>query len=211
MTNLFTRVRYDTSELSLFDKTNTDSNKLLLDPSVKESNTACYAPAGPRNAQSELTRPFENGVLDLGAKVDIENRLMNRDKELSDHVGRSNKSYASNFGNVPPVCTGGKETATFENSRFTNPPYNYREIYTAPYALTPYLYVSPQEVHANNMNFMTPNRYGEATRYVVKQDKYGLSPKQFATLKPTVDYTDKYKGLLPLGGPVTPAYMVINK
>jgi hypothetical protein len=205
MSNLFTRVRYDTSEMSLFDKTNTDSNKLLLDPSVKESMTACYAPAGSRCAQSEMTRPYAEGMLNLGQKADIENRLMNRDKELNDHVGRTNKSYETNFGNVPNNCNV-KETLTFENSRFTNPIENYREMYTAPYALTPYLFVSPQTVHANNDKFMTPNRYGESARYMEKKDKYALSPKQFATLKPNADYTEKYKGLLPQSGPVTPAY-----
>lgn len=206
MSNLYTRVRYDANELSLFDKTNLDANKLLLDPSVKESQTACYAPAGSRCAQSEMTRPYMDGTLDRRMLTDIENRVMNRDRELSDHVGRTNKSYESNFGNTPNLCNV-KETLTFENSRFTNPVVNYREMYTAPYALTPYLFVSPQTVHANNDNFMTPNRYGESSRYVVKDPKYALSPKAFATIKPTTDYTELYSGLLPQkGASGAPAY-----
>jgi hypothetical protein len=196
MSNISTRVRYDVDQLSMFDKTNLDSNKILLDKSVKENMSACYANFGGRSAISEMTRPMENGDLNFGLKTDIESRLMNRNYELNNHKGRTNKDYETNNGVEPMMC-GMKETMSFENSRFTNPVVNYREIYTADYAFTPYLFVSPQEVTATNDKFMNPNRYGESSRYVNKEDKYNIKPKQFATISKPIDYNDLVKGLIP--------------
>jgi hypothetical protein len=196
MSNISTRVRYDQEELSLFDKTNTDSNVLLLDKSVKENNSACYAEAGARSALSEMRRPMNGNDLDLGLKVDIESRLMNRGYELNNHQGRTNKDFETNNGVEPGLC-GMRETLNFENSRYTNPVVDYREMYTANYAFTPYLFVSPQEVMAMNDRFMNPNRYGESSRYATKESKYDVKPKQFASLTPQQNYTDLVKGLLP--------------
>jgi hypothetical protein len=200
MSNISTRVRYDVDQLSMFDKTNLDSNKILLDKSVKENMSACYANFGGRSAISEMTRPMENGDLNFGLKTDIESRLMNRTYELNDNKGRTNKDYETNNGVEPMMC-GMKETMSFENSRFTNPVVNYREIYTADYAFTPYLFVSPQEVTATNDKFMNPNRYGESSRYVNKDDKYNIKPKQFATISKPIDYNDLVKGLIPNRAP----------
>ena len=196
MSNISTRVRYDQEELSMFDKTNLDSNKILLDKSVKENNSACYAAFGGRSAISEMKRPMDGVDLNFGLKVDIESRLMNRGYELNNHKGRTNKDYESNNGVDPGMC-GMQETISFENSRFTNPVVNYREMYTADYAFTPYLFISPQEVTVMNDKFMNPNRYGESSRYVNKQDKYDVKPKQFASLSKPVDYNDLVKGLIP--------------
>ncbi len=196
MSNISTRVRYDVDQLSMFDKTNLDSNKILLDKSVKENMSACYANFGGRSAISEMTRPMEGADLNFGLKTDIETRLMNRNYELNDNKGRTNKDYETNNGVEPMMC-GMKETMTFENSRFTNPVVNYREMYTVDYAFTPYLFVSPQEVTATNDKFMNPNRYGESSRYVNKEDKYDIKPKQFAKISKPVDYNDLVKGLIP--------------
>jgi hypothetical protein len=200
MSNISTRVRYDQEQLSLFDKTNTDSNVILLDKSVKESNSACYAQAGARSALSEMRRPMNGGDLDLGLKADIETRLQNRGYELNNDKGRTNKDYETNNGVDPGLC-GIKETVNFENSRYTNPVVDYREMYTANYAFTPYLYVSPQQVMAMNDRFMNPNRYGESSRYATKESKYDVKPKQFASLTPKNNYTDLVKGLLPNKAP----------
>ncbi len=196
MSNISTRVRYDKEELSMFDKTNVDSNKILLDRSVKENDAACYAVSGARSALSEMKRPMNGSELDLGLKADIESRLMNRGYELNNHQGRTNKDFETNNGVDPGLC-GVKETLVFEDSRYTNPVVDYREMYTADYAFTPYLFVSPQEVTAMNDRFMNPNRYGESSRYANKQDKYDVKPKQFATLSKSVDYNELVKGLLP--------------
>ncbi len=196
MSNISTRVRYDLEQLSMFDKTNTDSNKLLLDKSVKENSSACYANSGARSAVSEMKRPMNGTDLDLGLKVDIETRLQNRGYELNNDKGRTNKDFEKNNGTDPSLC-GVKETLSFEDSRFTNPIVNYREMYTADYAFTPYLFVNPQDVTSMNDRFMNPNRYGESSRYANKQDKYDVKPKQFAKLTPTVDYNELVKGLIP--------------
>ncbi len=196
MSNISTRVRYDADQLTMFDKTNTDSNKILLDKSVKENMTACYANFGGRSAISEMKRTMEGSELNLGLKADLESRLMNRGYELNNHQGRTNKDYETNNGIDPAVC-GMKETLSFENSRFTNPVVNYREMYTADYAFTPYLFVSPQDVMTMNDRFMNPNRYGESSRYATKEDKYDIKPKQFAKLNKEVNYNDLVKGLIP--------------
>ena len=196
MSNISTRVRYDVDQLSMFDKTNLDSNKILLDKSVKENMSACYANFGARSALSEMKRPMEGGDLNFGLKADIESRLMNRGYELNNNKGRTNKDYETNNGVEPMMC-GMKETMNFENSRFTAPVINYREMYTADYAFTPYLFVSPQEVTAMNNKFMDPNRYGESSRYVNKEDKYDIKPKQFAKISKSVDYNELVKGLIP--------------
>lgn len=196
MSNISTRVRYDKEELSLFDKANIDSNIILLDKSVKENNSACYAAAGARSALSEMKRPMNGTELDLGLKADIESRLMNRGYELNNDKGRTNKDFETNNGVDPSLC-GIKETLNFEDSRYTNPVVDYREKYTADYAFTPYLFVNPQDVTAMNDRFMNPNRYGESSRYATKQDKYDVKPKQFATLSKAVDYNQLVKGLIP--------------
>jgi hypothetical protein len=196
MSNISTRVRYDQEQLSMFDKTNTDSNKIVLDRSVKENNSACYALFGGRSALSEMKRPMAGVDLDLGLKADIETRLMNRNYELNNHKGRTNKDYESNNGIEPGLCDM-KETLSFENSRFTNPVVDYREMYTADYAFTPYLFVNPQDVTSMNDRFMNPNRYGESSRFVTKEDKYDIKPKQFATISKSVDYNELVKGLIP--------------
>jgi hypothetical protein len=196
MSNISTRVRYDNEQLTMFDKTNTDSNKIVLDKSVQENESACYANFGGRSAISEMKRTMEGSELNLGLKADLESRIMNRGYELNNHQGRTNKDYEENNGVDPGLC-GMKETMSFENSRFTNPVVNYREMYTADYAFTPYLFVSPQEVMTMNDRFMNPNRYGESARYVNKEDKYDLKPKQFATVSKKVDYNDLVKGLIP--------------
>ncbi len=196
MSNISTRVRYDQNQLTMFDKTNTDSNKIFLDKTVKENLSACYANAGGRSALSEMKRTMDGTDLDLGLKADLESRIMNRGYELNNHQGRTNKDYETNNGVEPGLCEM-KETLSFENSRFTNPVVNYREMYTADYAFTPYLFVSPQQVMTMNDRFMNPNRYGESSRYASKEDKYNIKPKAFATLTKPVEYNNLVKGLVP--------------
>lgn len=204
MSNLSTRVIYDANELSMFDKSNKDANLLIMDESVKENNNACYAPAGSRNAISQMTRPMVGTKLSFVNKVDIENRITNRGYELNNDSGRTNKDYMSNIGIVPSECNV-KETLTNEDSRFTNPVVNYREMYTAPYAFTPYLFVSPQAVTAENERMMNPSRYGESSRYSAKVAKYDLKPKQFSSINKPVDYKELYASVLPTYTKVAPA------
>ncbi len=196
MSNLSSRVKYDSNQLALFDKSNKDANVILLDPTVKENNEACYSPAGGINAKSQVSRPMEGSKLNLGQLADIENRLTNRGYELNNDVGRTNKDYSTNYGQEPKTCEGNDKVMN-ENSRYTNPIVDYREMYTAPYKFTPYLYVSPQQVTADNDDIMTPNRYGESSRYSAKLAKYSLKPKQFSSVNKPTDYNELVKGLLP--------------
>ena len=207
MANLSTRVIYDPVEQSLFDKANKDANLLLLDQTVKENTASCYALPGSGPSISQMTRPFDGSNLNFGQKADIENRVMNRTYELNNDRGRTNTEYMNNNGTTPATCNT-NDTFLNENSRFTNPVVDYREMYTAPYAFTPYLAVNPQKVTANNNNFMTPNRYGESSRYSAKTNKYDLKPKQYAGINQAIDYQTLVKGLVPIinSGPITPPY-----
>ena len=208
MSNLYTRVRYDANMQPNIEKIATDSNVLLLDKNVKESNSACYSSTGMGLAQSQLVRPMNGTDLDLGQKVDVENFIMNRNKELNDEKGRTNKDYEKNNGNIPSECNV-KETLTNENSRYTNPIVDYREMYTAPYNFVPYMFIDYQTTLASNVKQMNPNRYGESSRYVSKEAKYSFAPKQFATSATKVQHTDLVTGLLPnkYNPTITPPYV----
>ncbi len=208
MSNLYTRVRYDANMQPTLEKYSTDANVLLLEKNVKESTNACYSSTGMGLAQSQLIRPMNGTDLDLGKKIEIENFVMNRNKELNDEKGRTNKDYEKNNGNVPSECNV-KETLTNENSRFTNPIVDYREMYTAPYNFVPYMFIDYQTPLASNVKQMEPNRYGESSRYVSKADKYSYTPKQFAKNAPTTNYTTLVTGLLPTRTvqTITPPYI----
>jgi hypothetical protein len=208
MSNLYTRVRYDAEMQPNLAKLATDANVLVMDKSVKESNNSCYASNGAGNSASHLVRPMNGSNLNLGQKVEVENFVMNRNKELNDEKGRTNKDYEKNNGNVPSECNV-KETLTNENSRYTNPIVDYREMYTAPYNFVPYMFIDYQKTLASNEKQMMPNRYGESSRYVSKEAKYSFTPKQFATTATKVNYNDLVNGLLPnVNNPtITPPYI----
>ena len=72
MSNLSSRVKYDANQLSMFDKFNKDANVIVLDPTVKESNSACYSPAGGINAKSHVSRPMDGSTLKFGDLADVE-------------------------------------------------------------------------------------------------------------------------------------------
>jgi len=196
MSNLYTRVRYDANMQPTLDKFTTDANVLILDKTVKENTNACYSSTGMGNGPSHIVRPMNGLDLDLGQKIELENFVMNRNKELNDEKGRTNKDYEKNNGNIPSEC-GVKETLTNENSRFTNPVVDYREMYTAPYNFTPYMFIDYQKTLASNEKQMTPSRYGVSSRYSSKEDKFKFTPKQFATTAKKTDQTVLVGGLLP--------------
>ena len=208
MSNLYTRVRYDANMQPTLDKITTDANVFVLDKTVKESTNACYSSTGMGNGPSQITRTMNGIELDLGQKTEVENFVMNRNKELNDEKGRTNKDYEKNNGNVPSECNV-KETLTNENSRYTNPIVDYREMYTAPYNFVPYMFIDYQTTLASNVKQMNPNRYGESSRYVSKEAKYSFAPKQFATTATKVNHTDLVTGLLPnkYNPTITPPYV----
>ena len=156
-----------------------------------------------------MTRTMEGFKLNFGLKTDVENRLMNRGYELNNEKGRTNKDYMTNNGTAPRTCPTTKETLTNEDSRFTNPVVNYREMYTAPYNFVPYMFIDYQTTLASNVKQMNPNRYGESSRYISKEAKYSFAPKQFATSSSKVQHTDLVTGLLPnkYNPTITPPYV----
>lgn len=205
MANLFTRSLYDTDNLQLNDKSNRDSNIYLMNRSTKESATSCYSNTSG-NATSHVSRPLgSDNLLDFAKKADIESRLQNRHVELNSKE-RTNRDYEK-YSNVTPSLCAIPETMTNEDSRFTNPIVNYREMNTAAYNFTPYLHINPQTVLVNNTEFLSPSRGGVSSRFVAKEDKYNFTPRQFAEGK-TEDVTTKHAGFLPTAKASTsvPAY-----
>lgn len=205
MANLFTRHHNDINDTTMFNKSNNNYYSLVSDASVAENLTQCYASVGLPNAKSQIARPMiNNGQLDLGKLVDIESKVQNRHKELNSDE-RNNKDYSSIATDIPQNCVL-KENMSSEDSRFTNPIVNYREMNTTEYNYNPYLFVDMQKAVYDNTTFLSPTRSGASSRFDAKKDKYDFKPKQFATAKPESYYTELYKGLMPQKIAPVPAY-----
>ena len=204
MANYFTRHHNDVNEINSFNKLNKDINMIIMDKSVKENNNFCYAPTGVIGSQSELSRPIKEGMLDLGTKADIESKLMNRHVELNS-MDRTNKDYANITMSDPSQCNL-VENLMNEDSRFTNPIINYREMNTGEYKFNPYLFINHQQVVVDNTLFLPPSRGGESSRYDSKLPRYNLKPKEFANINPLKDFSKESSGYLPRKSTVVPAY-----
>ena len=205
MANLFTRHNNDMNETMLFNKSNADYSNLVLNANVAENSSACYNNIGSVNAQSQMSRPMtQEGMLDLGMKADIETKLQNRHKELNSNE-RTNKDYINFVNNQPSECNT-NETMTNEDTRFTNPIANYREMNTSEYIFNPYLFINYQQAVVDNTSFLPPTRNGTSSRFDSKKTKFNLKPKEFITSKSDSEKLDVYKNLLPKKQTVTPAY-----
>lgn len=209
MANLFTRPNYDINDTMSFNKTNSDYYSYVSNYKVAENAQACYGINGLPNAQSQIARPMNEGMLDLGVKAEIETQLQNRHKELNSPQ-RTNKDYETTSlkKNTTPGDCSSKETMSNEDSRFTSPIINFREMNTSEYNFNPYLPVDFQKAVVDNTMFLPPTRNGSSSRFDSKKDKYDLKPKEFAVVKPDVDYA---KGLLPVKTTVVPAYQYTYK
>ena len=204
MANLFTRPNYDINDVMIFDRNNSDYYSYVTNYKTAENTQACYGLTGLPNAQSQISRPMNEGMLDLGSKVEIETLLQNRHVELNS-LKQTNKDYETTSlkkNTIPADCSS-KETMTNEDSRFTNPIVNFREMNTSEYNFNPYLPVDFQKAVVNNEIFLPPTRNGISSRFDAKKDKYNLKPKEFAVVKQNVDYA---KGLLPVKSVPVPAY-----
>jgi hypothetical protein len=198
MANLFTRHHNDSVEINSNYKANKDINSIIMDKSVNDNKYACYSNSSFINAQSQAARPMTSeGVLDLGVKTDIETRLQNRHKELNS-MERTNKDYEKYPTKMSETCIA-PLNVTNEDSRFTNPIVNYREMNTSEYNFNPYLFIDFQKVVVDNTIFLPPTRNGESSRFDSKKGKYSLKPKEFATIKPVTNYSQiiKNSDLLP--------------
>jgi hypothetical protein len=205
MANLFTRHHNDVNDTIMFNKSNSSYYSIVSDNKVAENTTSCYATVGLPNAKSQISRPMKNnGELDIPTLVDIETKIQNRHKELNSEE-RNNKDYSRVSISTPTTCTS-KETMTSEDTRFTNPIVNYREMNTTEYKYTPYLFVDMQKAVYDNTEFLSPTRNGVSSRFESKREKYDYKPKEFATVKPESYYTELYSGLMPKKMVNTPAY-----
>lgn len=205
MANLYTRHHNDISNIDMFNNSNASYYSLITDATVAENEKPCYASIGLQNAKSQIARPMTNkGQLDLGTLADVESKIQNRHKELNSN-DRNNKDYEKVSLTTPSDCST-NDTITNEDSRFTNPIVNFREMNTIEYAYTPYLFVDLQKAVYNNTTFLTPDRNGVSSRFESKKDKYDLKPKEFATAKPDTYYTELYSGLMPKKQATTTAY-----
>jgi hypothetical protein len=206
----FTRPNNDLTDTLAFNKSNNDYYQYTSDTTFGENKNFCYSNVGLPNAQSQISRPMtQEGMMDLGIKTDIETRVQNRHKELNSSE-RNNKDYEKFSVQSPGIC-GTKETMTSEDSRFTNPIVNYREMNTSNYIINPYMFVNVQAAVVDNTLFLPPTRNGESSRFDAKKAKYDLKPKEFATSKPESYYENIYSGLLPVKQVVKPAYDYTGK
>jgi hypothetical protein len=202
MSNFFTRNRNDLDQLKLYTQSNNDSSTYILDKSVQENMSSCYATSNQIYAQSQIARPIDSeGFLDLATKVDIESKLRNQHLELNSSA-RNNKDYEKFTMSNPSMCNT-KENMRNEDSRFIAPIVNFREMYTADYSFTPYLYINPQDALVNNALFLPPTRGGASSRFDAKDDKFKLKPKQFADVSAKPIPIER---LLPTKREVVPAY-----
>ena len=65
-----------------------------------------------------------------------------------------------------------KENMNNEDTRFTNPIVNYREMNTSEYIFNPYLHINYQQVLVDNKPFLPPTRNGLSSRYDSKKSKF---------------------------------------
>ena len=201
----FTRHHNDLNDTLANTKSNNDYYKYTSDKTFSENTNFCYSNVGLPNAQSQISRPInQEGMMDLGVKTDIETKIQNRHKELNS-IERNNKDYEKFSIQSPGTC-GTKETMTSEDSRFTSPIVNYREMNTSDYIINPYMFVNVQAAVVDNTLFLPPTRNGESSRFDAKKSKYDLKPKEFATSKPESYYENIYSGLLPVKQTLKPAY-----
>lgn len=213
MANIFTRSNYDPAELQMRDATVKNTNDYVMNLTSAENTNACYAPAGARNTVSQLSRPLTNeGFLDFGSKVEIENKLLNRHLPLNS-FDRTNKDYTKVNVASPNTCGSVVENLTNEDSRFTHPITDFREMKTDAYNFTPYLHMNPQNVVNENTDFMSPlGRNGRSSRYSAKEDRYSRKGAQESIKsKENLNFREIHEGLLPVNTKPVPAYDSTNE
>jgi hypothetical protein len=169
----FTRRSYDKQELEYFDKTNNKFNNQRLDINPFENRNNCVNPFVP-NQGANLSRPLNNeGFLNQGNKTQIESTLRNQHLPLNSQL-RNNQDYDKIQRSNIKMCNI-TENFVNEDSRVSHPINNFREMSTTSLAYSPYLFMNPQEVTANNDSQMLPNRNGVNTRLDAKREGYNAS------------------------------------
>lgn len=165
--NNLTRNNFDNNELEQRDAQSGNSYKYISNINFYENKNSCIPAKDLRNSVTQNSRPLKNNILNIEEKVDLESKLQNRHVELNDDIKRLNKDYSQIKLDNLNSCDK-KENMTFDDTRFTNPISQYREINTVDYKFTPYLHVNPQNVVAENDRWMNLSRGGDSTRYLEK-------------------------------------------
>jgi hypothetical protein len=180
----FTRKNYDNSIMEQNDAQSFNVNNYMLNVNAHENTNFCYTDSEIRNSNSQVSRPINNGVMDLGAKVDIETKLQNRHVELNS-IERLNEDYLKTNVSVPPTCVQ-EENNGYNDTRFSEPIENYREMNTLEYKFSPYLPVNPQNVVVENDGWMFGiNRGGVSSRYYSRlENRKGTSFGGFGNMLP---------------------------
>lgn len=191
----FSRVGYDKYNIQEDERVNNRIENYMHERYAHEIQNSCYSPFGSGPSDNMVSRPMTDGFLNLGNKADIESKLRNIHIPLNDQENKNNKDYMSIQRTDEKPC--GIETMTNEDSRFTHPIQNYREMSTTHLVFNPYLPVNPQNVVAETPDFNSwEERIGESTRnqvksysnnYLINKKKVNLNRKwetKFQTLLP---------------------------
>ena len=171
-----TRFFYDPKEQERFSKNITKSVDYNTEKLYGENPNICYSDEAARNGISELSKPSnDDHSLNLGIKATTEDYLRNTHIELNS-FNKNNEDWKNTELKNPNNCDESKkEHMVNQDSRFSNPIINYRELSTTSYNLNPHLHMSPQDVVANNQDtYLNP---GLGTRQYVKDNKEQFKSK----------------------------------
>jgi hypothetical protein len=191
----FARVGYDAHDIKAEEVQNNKIANYMHERFAHEVQNTCYSPFGSGPAQSMLSRPMMEGYVDLANKADVESKLRNIHLPLNHPQRNQNKDYLSISRMEGSSC--GVESMTNEDTRFTHPIQNYRELSTTQLVFTPYLHMNPQNVVAETNDFHTSKeRIGRSTRTMSKQytNNYMKNRSKYNLNK---DWAEKYNTLLP--------------
>lgn len=178
MSNIFTRTKYDETELRRFDTTNTKSYQHITNLDYNENKNNCVNPNVP-SQNAGLSRPLnQEGFLNFNNKVDIENKLRNQHVELNSDR-RNNVDYTEVETNNIEMCSI-KENNVYQESDLSMPVK--RELsYTDRVIFDP-VYYDRQTIYAEDNKFNTPvDRMGVSTRYENKNGQYTNTLKAYKT------------------------------
>nr|QFG74633.1 MAG: hypothetical protein [Megaviridae environmental sample] len=182
MAQIFARANYDDKELEHRDSERLNYSNYMLNIDAHENVTNCYPKKDLRNSHTQISRPIKNNKLDLQNKVNVESLLQNRHVELNSSK-KLNKDYQKVKLDSRPTCNlkeheefsklKNKNTGTLtfspsdtlDDTRFTHPVQNYREMNTLKYKFTPFLPINPQNVLVENNSWFNLSRAGVSTRY----------------------------------------------
>jgi hypothetical protein len=157
----FNRTNYDENAYELKMKRSTNPGLYRLYKGYGESCSNCYSNYGPVNSNGDVSISKQISDTNFENMVDVESKLSWRRKKLS----KNNEDETINF---TPNVINRNNCSNFlvsQDTRFSNPIDNYREMDTTSYKFNPYLSVNPQDyiqpindkLGLDSRNFMKDN------------------------------------------------------